>query len=108
MIPNEDTPILAITWVFLIIFSFVILFINKDALFKRELMKLYTIVFGSVLFWSIYLLGFRNQFLIFALPGVILMSFLIYRSVRFCDSCGKTISNKIKVEVCPKCGLKFP
>lgn len=110
MNPDLAFPVFVFTWIILGIISFIVFFLGKNAQLKRKLWPPFVIVGGVLFIGFAYTMGFRGEGIYFLVPVIILTSFLNIRFTKFCDGCGKIITNKnflSKIESCPKCGEKL-
>jgi hypothetical protein len=105
---NEFPFVFIIIWILLSLFSSGFFFFNRNAALKRKLWPWFVTGVG-VLF-----LGFVGFFggyrvLYFAGPAVALITLLNLRTVRFCDSCGRTIYKTFlsPPKFCSQCGAEL-
>jgi uncharacterized membrane protein YfcA len=110
--PPREFVIFMVVWVILGITSFLFFHFNRNAALKRTIWPAFIvaigIIFGGFLF---YFVGRQQaQILYVAVPAIILISFLNMRTVRFCDSCGKTLYRQpifSRTQFCPYCGAQL-
>ena len=110
--PPREFVIFMVFWVLLGIISFLFFQFNRNAALKLSIWPIFVvmigIIFGGFLF---YMLGRQQpQVLYFAIPAIIIISFLNIRRIRFCDSCGKTLHRQpifSRTQFCPYCGAKL-
>jgi hypothetical protein len=111
---NVIDAIFMTTWFVLMIGGFVLFYLGGNAEFKRKWFPRYVIL-GGILF-----LGFTTAMMarmmnvaeligmwLFMVPTICLISWLNIRMTKFCDGCGKTISNQnwfSRIRFCPNCG----
>lgn len=110
MTPEEISPIFISVWIVLMIISFVIFFLGKDAQLKRKLFKPFVIGAGILFLGFVYSMGVELKVFYFMVPLVILISYLNIRFTKFCNSCGKIVINQmflIPTKFCSKCGEKL-
>ena len=89
---------------------FFIFFRGNNAQLKRKLWPPFVIGGGILFVGFIYLMSFQKEVLYFMVPAVILISVINIKATKFCDSCGKTLTNQYfisEAEFCPKCGEKL-
>jgi hypothetical protein len=100
-------------WLPLVVAGILLLHVNRNVKIKRMLMPWY-LGLGAVIFivmlvtmkWPIPMIA------VFAVI-VIAISYMNYKTIQFCDRCGRTITPHVpfsKPEFCPKCGatLRIP
>ncbi len=83
---------------------------NKNAALKRRLFPYFMIAAALVMVIFVFFSGIPPQALFIVIPAVALISFLNIRSIKFCDSCGRTINSQnpfSPAEYCQKCGAKL-
>ena len=68
------------------------LYLNKNVALKRKVLPA-SIIFTSILHLAFtWITGAPAHVFIFVVPGVALIAFLNIRNIKFCNSCGRTIS----------------
>jgi len=104
---NSIFPIFFVVWVFLSIGSALFFLLNRNAPLKRRVLPPFLISTGVIFIGFVWLSGAPPAFLLIAVPGVALISFLNIRCIKFCDACGRTIHNQNPFspsKFCSKCG----
>ena len=86
-----------------------LLFRTKNAKIKRILFPLLVILVGSWVLGFIWFLGFPRKVLFIATVSVALVSFLNWRSFKFCNACGSTVRGESfsTPKQCSSCGAEF-
>ena len=102
--------IVVILWVSLGISGFLLFYVNKDVKFKKKYYSWYFILIGSLL--AIFGITSGEDFVAWLIwvAGIGLITFLNIRNINFCDSCGKTIINRLffpRESFCSSCGTKL-
>ncbi len=103
-------PVFAVTWVLLGVLGFYLFYLGKDADFKRKWWPWWIALIGVLFVLFIALTGFPLQTLLFAIPGILLISWLNIRQTRFCSSCGRMVLSStpfLRPDYCSKCGAKL-
>jgi hypothetical protein len=109
--PPEILAVMAI-WLLLGLGSFLFFQFNRNAALKRKVWPVVIVAVGLV-FGSLVYFGMgrqQPQVLYLMVPGIVLVSFLNIRTVRFCDSCGRTLYRQpifSRTQFCPHCGTKL-
>ena len=103
-------PIFFVVWIALGVAGSLLFYVSKNARFKRRIFPWYVILTSTLFILFGLGIGFPLQMLYIMVPVVGLIAFLNIISTKFCDNCGRTITNQpwfTKVESCPKCGAKL-
>ena len=98
-----------IIWITFLV-SGLFFWLNKNAALKRKLFPYFVLGAGLVMVAFISLSKIPHQVLFVAIPIIVLISFLNIKSVKFCDSCGRTVHSQnpfSPAEYCQKCGAKL-
>lgn len=82
---------------------------NRNAARKRRLFPWYvSLAGGLMLIFTTAIMGARWQILVFAVPAIVLITYLNIRGTQFCPRCGRTINNAgltmTRRAYCPYCG----
>ncbi|MBA2344926.1 MAG: hypothetical protein H0V83_07580 [Rubrobacter sp.] len=94
----------------LMITSFILFHLNKNARFKRKYFPWFMILVGVLFIAVVIGLGAPLKYFLLIALLVASITFLDIRGTRFCDDCGRTIRNPLpfsRPEYCPKCGAKL-
>ena len=108
--PTWWIPVFFAFWIVLGIGGATFFLFSDDAALKRKVWRLYVISAGVLFAGFLVLSGAPPEFLIIAIPAMILITFLNMRSTRFCDACGKTLFNQSPFFVprfCSRCGARL-
>ncbi len=98
------------TWVLLGIAGFYLFYLGNDVAFKRKWFPRWIALIGVLFVLFIALTGFPMQMLLFAIPAILLISFVNIRQTRFCSSCGRMLWDSTpfsRPDFCSKCGAKL-
>lgn len=106
---NQDRvfAIFMITWLVLGAIASYLFYFNKNVELKRKAWPLFNIFVGVLFVGFISQMGFPQQMLFIAIPGVAIIVFLNMRSVNFCSNCGRIAQARTplaKAEFCSHCG----
>jgi hypothetical protein len=97
-------------WVILGILGFFLFYVNNNAEFKKKYFPWYVIMAGVIFGICLIFAGMPPFALIIFIPAIALITFLNLHFIKFCSSCGKTISTNTwpsKVKYCSNCGAKL-
>jgi hypothetical protein len=107
---SERFSIFFVVWIALGAAGFFLFYVSKNVRFKRRFFPWYVIL-TSLLFILFGLgIGFPLRMLLIMVPVLGLIACLNIISTKFCDNCGRTLTNQAwftKVEYCAKCGAKL-
>ncbi|PLY05989.1 MAG: hypothetical protein C0625_11720 [Arcobacter sp.] len=90
MLVENGLYIFLAIWAVLGFTSFFVFFLNENAKLKKRFWLPFVILVAVVFIGFGYLVGYDGKELFFIVPGVGLVSFFCIRSIKFCDTCGKT------------------
>jgi hypothetical protein len=85
-------------------------FLGKNTAFKKKYFPWYVISIGVLFGLSMIVTGMDFIGLIIFIPAIAFITYINLRTIKFCDSCGKTIVNRAwfsKVNYCSNCGAKL-
>ena len=107
--PPREFFLFMVVWVILGVISFLFFQFNRSAALKRKIWPVFIVAIGVIFFGFAYYFILRQQprVLFVAIPAIIFISFLNIRTVRFCDSCGRTLRRQpifSRTQFCPYCG----
>ena len=111
---KTSSEIFLVTWIIFAIVSYLVFYQNKNAAFKRKIWP-WTIAFVGLVFLGFVTAigGFKFDkpgFYVIVLADIFI-SYINIKTVRFCDSCGRTIQSSNPFlgpsKFCPKCGAKL-
>jgi len=108
--PDQVFPIFFGVWILLGLASAAFFFLSKDAALKRKVWPPFTIATALLFLGFVWAMGFASNVFIIMVPALTLITFLNLRSVKFCDSCGKTNMSQNPIsppEYCSKCGAQL-
>lgn len=108
--PEQLFPLLFGIWIAYGSLGFALFALNRDAALKRSLWPPFAVASALLFAVITWLMGVPTRYLSILIPVLILMVWANLRTVRFCDSCGRTIMNQTpfsKPEFCSKCGAKL-
>lgn len=94
-------------WIAMGATSLVFFHFNRDAKLKRKVFPWFISGIGILFVGFIVLEGFPAMALYVAVPGIIAVSLINVLVTKFCDRCGRTITNPdwfSPMRYCPKCG----
>ncbi|MCW8108484.1 hypothetical protein OPS25_08250 [Alteromonas ponticola] len=94
-------------WIVLIIISFLVFFVSKNAERKKKLWVPFIIFAGALFIVVMYLMDSDKEEIYFMVPMIVLISFFNIRSTKFCSACGKTNKNYnffSQPKYCSDCG----
>ena len=100
-------PIFMTVWVVLGLGTSAFFFLNKDSALKRKVLPTFSVAVGALFLFFVWMMGAPTEVLIVGVPAVVLITVLNLRSIRFCDSCGKTLMGQNPLsppKFCSKCG----
>lgn len=107
---NQPNVYFIALWIVLGLGTAAFFHFNNDAALKRKIWPVFS-VGTSILFLAfVWFSGIKGEAMYFMVFAIILITGLNLKSVKFCDSCGKTLDNQSpfsKQEFCPKCGNKL-
>jgi hypothetical protein len=104
---DQVFPVFIVVWVALGLFSAGFFFLNKNAPLKRKVWPPFTIAAALLFIGFIVAMDAPAPALLFAVPGVVLITWIDLRVVRFCNSCGATIMRQkpfATPKFCSRCG----
>lgn len=118
-VPSRDTPeqkrvflVFFVCWVILGITSFLFFYINRNASLKRRIFPFFLVGVGLVFTAFIaYMTHGDPRAISMTLPAIALITFLNFRTTRFCDACGRTLIRQplfTRPGFCPHCGDRLP
>lgn len=106
---SQMFPIFIVVWVTLGVASMAFFYLSKNASLKRKLWPRVSIG-ASVLFVAfVWAVAGTNE-LFFVVPFVGLITVLNLRMMKFCNSCGRTLTNQNPFsppKFCSKCGASL-
>ncbi|MCU0858788.1 MAG: hypothetical protein MUC65_10355 [Pontiellaceae bacterium] len=107
MTEDQKFTVFFSTWVVLGVISFLLLFVNKNAIFKKKVFPSFLIIVG-VLFggFTAWMEG-SVKAVAWMYPFIALIMFLNYKLTKFCPKCGSTNYNRMmftSMKYCQKCG----
>jgi hypothetical protein len=79
---------------------------SRNARLKRRLWPAYGIVGAVVILLFLWFMGIPNELLYLAVPVFMIGALINLRAVKFCGSCGATVSafRIPQARFCPECG----
>jgi hypothetical protein len=83
---------------------------NKDVKFKKKYFRWYLISAGAIFFTFLLTFGPPVGVVLFFGAALVLITYVNIKNTLFCDSCAKTIYNRMwfsKISYCARCGAKL-
>jgi hypothetical protein len=101
-----------LVWCILGLASFLFFHFNRNVALKRRVLPVLTVIVVAMFLGVVYYFIGSSQPLVFvfAVPAVVVISYLNIRMTRFCNSCGKTLHQQLPfttVRFCPHCGAEL-
>jgi hypothetical protein len=105
-------PIFIGVWVVLGIASAAFFFLNNNAALKRKVHPPFVIGVSILFLGFVLLMGTPRDpfFYCFFVPGIVLITLMNLRNVKFCNTCGKTLINQnpfASPRFCSRCGASL-
>jgi hypothetical protein len=101
----------AIFWIILGISSFAFFHFNRNAALKRRVFPILVVAAGLIFGCFVAYMCRRNLEVMFmVVPAIALITFLNFRTTRFCDACGRTVYRRSifsRSQFCPQCGAQL-
>ncbi len=106
----EIAPWFIGTWIALGAVGLGSTYFDKNIARKKRLLPVFTIATGATfLLFTLFMMP-SAKVMAFAVPAVVLITWLNLRMVRFCSACGRTIQSGMwlsRAAYCPKCGARL-
>lgn len=97
-------------WIALGILSFWFFNFSKNVKLKKRLLPIFIVGAGVLFTGVVLLMTGEPKVVLITIPAVVIISLLNLRMIKFCESCGRTLYNRMwfsKMEYCSKCGAKL-
>ena len=105
-------PVFVGVWIALSVVQLRVFYGSRNVALNRRLIPAFYVGTSAVLILFVALISGSLQFvLLYAVPSVALISFLNYKSMTLCESCGRTNSKYFwrgRRSFCPRCGAMLP
>ena len=106
----EIVPWFFLTWIALGIFGIWLSFITKNIELKKKLFPVMNWGSGGLFVGFILFMTGEPRILLLVCPAVVVIGIINHHVIKVCESCGRTIINKVwfsRREYCSKCGAKL-
>jgi hypothetical protein len=109
-VPAQYDALLAISlgiWLIFGLSQAAFLYFSRNTTLKRKVVRSFMIISGMLFFTLNWITGAPALFLLFSSFILVLIIFSSFRNIKFCDSCGRTVSGSdlfSPPKFCTKCG----
>jgi len=110
MTEDQIFTIFISVWAVLILVSFLLFSVNKNATFKRKVWPIFIVGIGIAFAGFVTWMFYPHPPYLIAYPAIALISFLNIKLTKFCDECGKTNFPQTPfsgLKFCQKCGASL-
>ena len=107
----EIVPIFVGVWIVLGIVNVWLFYFDRNVARKKRLVPIFIVSAGVLFAGFVFLITGEPKVMLFVIPAVAIITLLNLRTIRVCESCGRTLQSAIpfwKPEYCSKCGAKLP
>lgn len=98
------------SWIVLGVVGTWVLYFDRNVERKKKFLPIYIIGAGALFIGFVFALSGDPNVLLFMVPAVVLICFLILRMIQICSACGRTITDGMmltRADYCSKCGARL-